>query len=213
MINAEILIRCFRNNFYAQDLNEYIKDGYSSGDLSYDNLKYLYKNLYQFHSNFIKQNIYPVGEFLKKGYSTEECEKVANLLEDASKKTIFCRNKKEIGYKYNKLFYDLMFCYDSYDKYIKQGYSEDYALFNIKCDLEITSEDQRKIEYELDNNEYLTNEEVKDYQTSIKNKMNRLKSEIIVNDKDTFVNTKKYNRLSKTKSKTDKFIKMKSYER
>jgi len=213
MISAEILIRCFRSNYYAQDLNEYIKDSYKSGDLSYNNLKYLYKNLYQFHSYFVKQNIYAVCEFLKKGYSTEECEKVANLLEDAHDKTVFCNNKKEIGYKYNKLFYDLMFCYDTFDKYIKQGYSEDYALFNIKCDLEITTERQRQIEYELNNNEYLGKDELKDFESSIKNKMNELKNDIIINDKDNFIKTKKYNRLSKTKSKIDKYIKMKSYER
>lgn len=213
MISAEILLKCFRNNFYAQDLNEYIKDSYKSGDLSYNNLKYLYKNLYQFHTNFVKQNIYPVCEFLKKGYSTEQCEKVAGLLEDAKDKSIFCSGKKDLGYKYNKLFYDLMFCYDAFDKYIKQGYSEDYALFNIKCDLEITTERQRQIEYELNNNEYIGKDELKDFENSIKNKMSELKRDIIINDKDNFVKTKKYNRLSKTKSKIDKYIKMKSYER
>jgi len=218
MINAEILIRCFRNNYYAQDLNEYIKDSYKSGFLSYNNLKYLYKNLYQFHSYFVKQNIYPVCEFLKKGYSTEQCEKVADLLEDAKDKSIFCSGKRDMGYKYNKLFYDLMFCYESFDKYIKQGYSEDYALFNIKCDLEITTEQQRYMEYQLDSNYNLTKEELNSFDKDIKKQMSQLKNDIVVNNKDTFINTKKYNRLSKTKTKLNKYlkeknIKMKSYER
>ena len=74
------------------------------------------------------------------------------------------------------------------------------------------------MEYQLGNNDNLTKEELSSFDKDIKKQMIQLKNDIVVNDKDTFVNTKKYNRLSKTKTKLNKYlkeknIKMKSCER
>ena len=218
MDNAKILLKLFRDNGYFYNLSDYLKGSYEAGDLSYKDLKYLYKNLYMFRSLFIKQNIYPVAEFLKRGYSTKEAEQLADMLEDAKNLTIFCYSNKEVGNRYNKLFYDLSFVYNNYDKFIKQGYSKENALFNTKCELEITSPKQRQLEQIIYNDDEISEFDLKTYSQEILEEMSNLKKDILINNKDTFINTKKYNRLSKTKTKLNKYlkeknIKMKSYER
>lgn len=90
-IKTKVLVSKFKNVSYFTDLEDYISDRVNENKLNYDKLKYLYDNLYKGRSEFIKQNIYPVGEFLSNGYSFEECEKITDLLDDATGKTIFFR--------------------------------------------------------------------------------------------------------------------------
>ena len=75
-IKTKVLVNKFKNISYFTDLEDYISDRVNENKLDYDKLKYLYDNLYKGRSEFIKQNIYPVGEFLSSGYSFEECEKI-----------------------------------------------------------------------------------------------------------------------------------------
>ena len=126
-IKTKVLVSKFKNISYFTDLEDYISDRVNENKLNYDKLKYLYDNLYKGRSEFIKQNIYPVGEFLSNGYSFEECEKITDLLDDATGKTIFFYDKKEQGHKFNKLFVDLKFSFDKYNEFIKCGNSKDIA--------------------------------------------------------------------------------------
>ena len=68
-IKTKILVSKFKNNSYFVDLEDYISERVNEEKIDYKKLKYLYDNLYKGHSEFIKQNIYPVGEFLSAGYS------------------------------------------------------------------------------------------------------------------------------------------------
>lgn len=88
----------FRNNNYFTDLEDYIYERVKENKLSYNDLKYLYKNLYRGHSLYVKQKIYPVLEFLSKIFSTAEAEKIAKLLLDVKKYTVFCYDEKECDY-------------------------------------------------------------------------------------------------------------------
>lgn len=67
-------------------------------------------------------SIFSVCEFLIKGYTVEEAEKLAKLLPDANELTVFCYEEK--GYLYNKLFMDLRFVYMKYDEYTKRNYEK-----------------------------------------------------------------------------------------
>lgn len=107
-------------------------------------MKYLYNNLYKKHSFFVKQNIYPVCEFLKKGYSIKECERIVNILPDANGKTVFCYDNKEINYKYNKLFNDLIFAFNRYEEYLKDDKTMKQALKNIEEEIDKTDSLQRE---------------------------------------------------------------------
>lgn len=128
----------FRNNDYFTDLEDYIHERVKENKFSYNELKYLYKNLYRGHSLYVKQNIYPVGEFLAKGFSTEEAEKIAKLLPDAKKYTVFCYDEKECGYTYNKLFRDLQYAYFKYEKIYENYHSKDEAYEKVKRLIEKT---------------------------------------------------------------------------
>jgi len=126
-IKTKVLLNKFENNFYAQDLNEYLTTKMKNKELTYSQLEYLYTDMYKGKSYFITQNIYPVGEFLKKGYSIVEAEIIANELPDANQFTVFSDEKNEIGYKYNKLFHDLKFAFEQYDTFINNHNTPDNA--------------------------------------------------------------------------------------
>ncbi len=127
-----LLYSKFENSDFFVNLTDYLKDKINENKFSYDTLKYLYSELYHNHSLYVKQNIYPVGEFLSRGFSYNEAEKIANLLPDASKHTIFSYDKNEFGYKYNKLFKDLQYAYYKYEKLYDKYNSKEQALEKLK---------------------------------------------------------------------------------
>lgn len=176
-IKTKLLASKFKNNSYFKDLEDYISDRISDGKLDYEKLKYLYDNLYKDHSEFIKQNIYPVGEFLSAGYSFEECERIADLLEDATGKTIFCYEKNEQGYRFNKLFSDLKFCFDNYDECIKSGNDKKTALEETKLELDITPSRLREIIVDLSKDRYIYQSEMEEYCKYIDSEMDKLRNE------------------------------------
>lgn len=185
-IKTKILLTKFNNNSYFENLKEYVKDLIEKENMSYENLKYLYDNLYKGHSDFVKQNIYPVGEFLKQGFTTKEAEELASLLPDAKDLSIFCYDEKERGYKYNKIFIDLRYVYENYNSLIKCGGNKEVIIENIKNDIEITDNEQREMEVKCQLNEYITDKELKEYATKLEKKMNKIKNEfkeITQNDK------------------------------
>ena len=134
----------FRNNNYFTNLGDYIHERVKENKLSYKDLKYLYKNLYRGHSLYVKQNIYPVGEFLSNGFSTAEAEKIAKLLPDAKKYTVFCYEERECGYTYNKLFRDLQYAYFKYERIYNNCKSEDEAFEKVKRLIEKTDVQSRE---------------------------------------------------------------------
>ena len=107
-------------------------------------MKYLYKNLYRGHSLYVKQNIFPVGEFLSKGFSSAEAEKIAKLLPDAKKYTVFCYDEKECGYAYNKLFRDLQYAYFKYERIYNNCKSKDEAFEKVEKLIEKTDVQSRE---------------------------------------------------------------------
>ena len=168
MLNKKILANRFKNNDYFRDLNVYVNELVDIYDIPYAKLKYLYNKLYKGHKNFVRQNIHPVGEFLKDGFSIEEAEKIASLLEDATNLTIFCISKEK-GYIYNKLFYDLSYAYYKYAEFIKSGYDEVKAIDKLKASIENTSIEERqnimsKILDENDKEYYIENKLRKFYE-------------------------------------------------
>ena len=175
-IKTKLLVSKFKNNSYFTNLSEYIQDKVNNDNLSYENLKYIYNNLYRGHSEFIKQNIYPVCEFLKEGYTFEETEKIAGLLSDATGKTVFCYNEREKGDKYNKLFCDLKFAYDVYDRYIKLGNSKEKAFEIVKNEIELTDENQRFIENSISMNKLYETEAKSSYK-EISKEMDKLRDQ------------------------------------
>lgn len=208
MVKQRLLSKKFKNSKYFLDLSSYIEKVVHSEELSYDDLNYLYNNMYKNKSDFIKQNIYPVCEFLKKGYSIDECEELATILTDANELTIFSNSKEEVGYKYNKLFYDLLFVYNTYDKYIKMSNNKSSSFLKTKFEIEITDVRQRSIEMRIIEQDYLEselNEEIEYLNgklTQINNKIN-LSKEV-----DGLLITI-YNRLQKTKSKVINYMREK----
>lgn len=176
-IKTKLLASMFKNNSYFKDLEDYISERVNDGKLDYVKLKYLYDNLYKDCSEFIKQNIYPVGEFLSAGYSFEECEKITDLLEDATGKTIFCYEKKEQGYRFNKLFSDLKFCFNNYDEFIKSGNSKENAFEKTKFELDITPLRLREIILELSSDKYIYHSEMEEYYKYLNSEMDKLRIE------------------------------------
>ena len=147
-VRTKLLTMRFRNNSFFLDLHDFIKEKVNYGELSYKNLKYVYKKMYRHKSLFIKQNLFPVVEFLCKGYTPAESRSLAKLLEDATDKTIFCHGKREKNYVYNKLFKDLCFAYNRYDYYRKKDNPPVIARRLVKQEIENTSIQQREKEYD-----------------------------------------------------------------
>jgi len=176
-IKTKILVNKFKNISYFKDLEDYISDRVNENKLDYDKLKYLYDNLYKGRSEFIKQNIYPVGEFLSSGYSFEECEKITDLLEDATGKTIFFYEKKEQGHRFNKLFVDLKFSFDKYNEFIKCGNSKDIAFEKLKFELDNTPLKLREIIVTLSSNKYIYHSEMESYCKYINDEMEKLRND------------------------------------
>ena len=148
-IKSKIVLGLFNDNSYFTNLKEYVTEMVENEKLSFQNLKYLYSKMYIGKSEFIKQNIFLVSEFLIKGYSTKEAEKIAELLPDAYKLSIFCDNKKEIGHIYNKLFTDLKFAYNIYDKYRNIESTKERAFDIVAKEIQNTDKRQREGEAQI----------------------------------------------------------------
>ena len=148
-IKSKIVLGLFNDNSYFTNLKKYVTEMVENEKLSFQNLKYLYSKMYIGKSEFIKQNIFPVSEFLIKGYSTKEAEKIAELLPDAYKLSIFCDNKKEIGHTYNKLFTDLQFAYNIYDKYRNIESTKERAFDIVAKEIQNTDKRQREGEAQI----------------------------------------------------------------
>lgn len=176
-IKTKMLLSFMHNNNYFKNLNEYLTDMVKENKLSYENLKYLYNKLYINKSLYIKQNIYQVSQFLIKGYSTGEAEKLAKLLPDAYKLTIFCYDEKEKGYIYNKLFKDLQFVYMQYDNYKKVEETKDVAYELVKDDIESTNIRQREIEVQIEMQELDTREKMEEAYDLIDKQMKKIRKE------------------------------------
>lgn len=176
-IKTKLLVSKFKNVSYFKDIEDYISDRVNENKLDYDKLKYLYDNLYRGRSEFIIQNIYPVGEFLSAGHSIGECEKLTDLLEDATGKTVFCYENKEQGYRYNKMFCDLKFCLDSYDQFIKDGNSKENAFENTKYELDITPLKLREVIVNLKSGKYIYHSEMENYCEYLNSEMDKLRNE------------------------------------
>ena len=183
-IKSNIVLGLFNNNSYFKNLKEYLTEMVDNEKLSFQNLKYLYSKMYIGKSEFIKQNIYPVSEFLIKGYSTQEAEKIAELLPDAHKLTVFCYDEKERGHTYNKLFCDLQFAYNTYDKYMNIDNTKKRAFEIVAEEIENTDIKQREGEariYEIECNA----DDTKEFFDYISEKMEKLRNDfekITIND-------------------------------
>lgn len=176
-IKTKLLLNLMNDNNYFKNLNSYLNEIVKDEKLSYDNLKYLYNKLYINKSLFIKQNIYPVSEFLIKGYSIEDAEKLANLLPDACGLTVFCYSEKEKGYLYNKLFLDLEFIYMQYQYYMDLKNNKDIAYNIVKDEIEITTIRQREIEVQIKNQKLDTKVKLVEAYDYIENEMKKLREE------------------------------------
>lgn len=169
---TKLLLNLMKDNSYSKDLNSYLKEMVEQDKLSYNNLKYLYDKLYKNKSLYIKQNIYPVSQFLIKGYSTDEAEKLAKLLPNANE-----LNKKEKGELFNKLFTDLEFAYLQYDEHKNVENTKNIAFEIVKDDIEITNIKQRKVEVKIKKQEFNTMQEMGDTYDMIFNQMQELREE------------------------------------
>lgn len=143
-IRSKLLAKKFKDNNYFTNLNEYINHLVDEKKISYKNLKYLYTKMYMFKSLFIKQNIYQVGQFLSKGYTIKEAEQVAKLLPDASGLSVFCYSKIEKGHIYNKLFKDLEYYYNLYDKEVKKTGDKKIALKFVQSTIKETNKQKEQ---------------------------------------------------------------------
>lgn len=176
-VKTKLLLNLMHDNNYFKDLNSYLREMVEQDKLSYQNLKYLYKKLYINKSLFIKQNIFPVSQFLIKGYSTEEAEKLAKLLPDAYGVTIFCYNEKEKGKLFNKLFMDLEFVYMQYDEYKNLEETVDRAYELVRDDIETTSIRQREIEVHMKKQKLDTRQKLEEAYDTIGKQMKTLREE------------------------------------
>lgn len=176
-IKTKLLLNLMRDNNNFTDLNSYLREIVEQNKLTYDNLKYLYGKMYINKSLFIKQNIFPVSQFLIKGYSTDEAEKLAQLLPDAHGLTIFCYDEKEKGELFNKLFMDLEFVYLQYDEYKNVEDTKDIAYEIVKEDIEITNIKQREVEVQMKKQELDTRQKMEDAYDTIDKQMKKLREE------------------------------------
>lgn len=180
-VKTKLLLSLMHDNNYFKDLNSYLREMVEQNKLSYDNLKYLYSKMYINKSLFIKQNIFPVSQFLIKGYSTEEAEKLANLLPDAYGVTIFCYDEKEKGKLFNKLFMDLEFVYMQYDEHKNVEETKDIAYELVKDDIEKTNIRQREVEVQMKKQELDTRQKLEDAYDTINKQMKELREEFRIN--------------------------------
>lgn len=175
-IKSKIVLGLFNDNSYFTNLKEYVTEMVENEKLSFQNLKYLYSKMYIGKSEFIKQNIFPVSEFLIKGYSTKEAEKIAELLPDAYKLSIFCDNKKEIGHIYNKLFTDLKFAYNIYDKYRNIESTKERAFDIVAKEIQNTDKRQREGEAQIYESKFDL-DDTREFYDDILDKINKLSEE------------------------------------
>lgn len=175
-IKSKIVLGLFNDNGYFTNLKEYVTEMVENEKLSFQNLKYLYSKMYIGKSEFIKQNIFPVSEFLIKGYSTKEAEKIAELLPDAYKLSIFCDNKKEIGHIYNKLFTDLKFAYNIYDKYRNIESTKERAFDIVAKEIQNTDKRQREGEAQIYESKFDL-DDTREFYDDILDKINKLSEE------------------------------------
>lgn len=176
-VRTKLLLNRFRNNEYSLDMYEYLKENVNNKLLSYDNLKFLYDYLYKDKSSYIRQNIYPVSEFLMVGYSTNEALRVASLLPDASNYTIYS-DKRYSGDIFNKLFQDLRFAYQQYNVYIKANKTQDTALSIIVDEFEYMDKNQREYHLRMDKNEIKDVNELAEYYKGIEKEMRHLRADV-----------------------------------
>lgn len=175
-IKSKIVLGLFNDNSYFTNLKEYVTEMVENEKLSFQNLKYLYSKMYIGKSEFIKQNIFPVSEFLIKGYSTKEAEKIAELLPGAYKLSIFCDNKKEIGHIYNKLFTDLKFAYNIYDKYRNIESTKERAFDIVAKEIQNTDKRQREGEAQIYESKFDL-DDTREFYDDILDKINKLSEE------------------------------------
>ena len=175
-IKSKIVLGLFNDNSYFTNLKKYVTEMVENEKLSFQNLKYLYSKMYIGKSEFIKQNIFPVSEFLIKGYSTKEAEKIAELLPDAYKLSIFCDNKKEIGHIYNKLFTDLKFAYNIYDKYRNIESTKERAFDIVAKEIQNTDKRQREGEAQIYESKFDL-DDTREFYDDILDKINKLSEE------------------------------------
>ena len=166
-----------KNNSFFKDLKEYLTERVNEKKLSDKNIEYIYKNLYKNKSAYINQNIFPVGEFLSQGYSTDEAEKLTELLEDAHGKTIFAYDKSEIGYKYNKLFYDLRYVYIKYNEIYKQTNLMEETIKECKELMKNTTIQQRECEVKIYDDRIYSKNELASYYEQNEKDMQKLRTE------------------------------------
>lgn len=176
-VKTKLLLNLMQDDNYFTNLNSYLREMTEQNKLSYDNLKYLYSKMYVNKSLFIKQNIFPVSQFLIKGYSTEETEKLAKLLPDAYGLTIFAYNEKEKGKLFNKLFIDLEFVYMQYDEYKNKENTKGIAYELVKKDIELTTIRQREVEVQIERRELDTRQKLEEAYDLIDNQMKKLRYE------------------------------------
>lgn len=185
-IRTKVLLPLFKNNNYFKDLHEYLEERVKENKLDYRSLLYIYNKLYVGRSQYIKQNIYQVAEFLSKGYSIDELAMISNLLPDACKYTIFSE-ERDNGYVYNKLFLDLEWSFENYNEYVKENnISKEEAFVLIKNEIELTNVKQREVEILMKNypDELFTNtkylwdgKDLVDYYTELINDKKKIEQE------------------------------------
>lgn len=175
-IKRRILINRFvAKDTMFKDTKEYLTDCVEKSNLSSEKLRYLYNNLYNTKSLFLQQNLFPVCEFLRKGYSIEECEKITHYLEDAT--SIFA-DKVNKGKLYNKQYYDLCFAYNTYDKHIRKGFRTEEALRKTIFELSATDLMQREAEMHLAMQEYIDTSRFEFYKKHLSDNIRKLEKKV-----------------------------------
>lgn len=175
-VKTKLLLNLMHDHYYSDEINRYLTEMVEQNKLTYKHLKYMYIKTYVNKSLFTKQKIFPISQFLIKGYSTEEAEKLAKLLPDAYGVTIFC-DQREKGNLFNKLFTDLEFVYWKYDKYKKNEDTKNIAYELVKQDVKLTSVKQREVEVQIKNQELDTREKLEEAYDIIYKQMKILREE------------------------------------
>lgn len=175
-LKRKMLINQFSSkDVHFKDTKEYLTDCVEKSNLSYEKLKYLYDNLYNSRSFYLQQNLFPVCEFLRKGYSIDECEKLTHYLEDSA--SAFTEEKNR-GRLYNKPYYDLGFAYYTYDKHIKRGNYTNEALRKTLFELSVTDRMEREVEMQLVMSEYIDSQHFNIYQKHLRNNISTIQEKV-----------------------------------